>query len=72
VSAGAVPAGFLPESGASPDQSAGPDASPAPPPQNGGQATHPRAFDASKGTPYDPLHNKTYDLNYAKTVPAIQ
>jgi len=72
VSAGAVPAGFLPEGGASPDQSAGPEASPAPPPQNGGQATHPRAFDASKGTPYDPLRNKTYDLNYAKTVPAIQ
>jgi UPF0755 protein len=26
-------------------------------------------FDASEGTPLDPLLNKTYDLNYAKTVP---
>lgn len=34
-------------------------------------ATHAKAFDASKGTPYDPLRNKTYDLNYAKTVPAL-
>lgn len=32
----------------------------------------PRAFDASEGTPLDPLRNKTYDLNYAKTVPAVQ
>ena len=47
--------------------------SPAPPPQNNGQeAVHPKAFDASPGTPFDPLRNKTYDLNYAKTVPAIR
>jgi UPF0755 protein len=32
----------------------------------------PRAFDASEGTPLDPLLNKTYDLNYAKVVPALQ
>ena len=30
-----------------------------------------RAFDASEGTPLDPLLNKTYDLNYAKTVPSL-
>ena len=32
----------------------------------------PRAFDASEGTPLDPLLNKTYDLNYAKTVPPLR
>jgi UPF0755 protein len=32
----------------------------------------PHGFDASEGTPLDPLLNKTYDLNYAQTVPAIQ
>ncbi len=32
--------------------------------------TQPRAFDASEGTTLDPLLNKTYDLNYAKAVPA--
>ncbi len=31
----------------------------------------PRAFDASEGTPLDPLRNKTYDLNYPKTVPPM-
>ncbi len=30
-----------------------------------------RAFDASEGTPLDPLLNKTFDLNYAKTVPPL-
>ena len=30
-----------------------------------------RAFDASEGTPLDPLRNKTFDLNYAKTVPPL-
>jgi UPF0755 protein len=33
--------------------------------------THARGFDASEGTPLDPLLNKTYDLNYAKTVPPL-
>jgi UPF0755 protein len=40
-----------------------------------GLAEHPRqarAFDPSRGTPSDPLRNKTYDLNYAKTVPDLQ
>ncbi len=31
----------------------------------------PRAFDASEGTPLDPLLNKTYDLTYAKKVPSL-
>jgi UPF0755 protein len=31
-----------------------------------------RAFDASAGTPFDPLKNKTYDLNHPKTVPVIR
>ena len=30
----------------------------------------PRIFDASEGTKLDPLLNKTYDLSYAKVVPA--
>jgi UPF0755 protein len=40
-----------------------------------GLAEHPghsRAFDSSQGTPSDPLKNKTYDLNYAKTLPQMQ
>jgi UPF0755 protein len=32
----------------------------------------PRIYDASEGTPLDPLLNKTYDLSYAKVVPALQ
>jgi hypothetical protein len=32
----------------------------------------PRAFDASEGTRLDPLLNKTYDLNFAKAVPAMK
>jgi UPF0755 protein len=31
----------------------------------------PRAFDASEGTPFDPLRNKTYDLNFAHAVPTF-
>jgi UPF0755 protein len=30
-----------------------------------------RPLDSSQGTPRDPLKNKSYDLNYAKTVPAM-
>ena len=69
--AGATPAGFSPGRGDPPDHFGGRGPSPAPPAQNNGQAAHPRAFDASEGTPLDPLRNKTYDLNYAKTVPAL-
>ncbi len=32
----------------------------------------PRAFDASEGTPLDPLLNTTYDLNYPKVVPTLR
>jgi UPF0755 protein len=34
-------------------------------------APRPRAFDASEGTALDPLRNKTFDLNFAKTVPPL-
>jgi len=36
------------------------------------RTARPRAFDASEGTPLDPLLNKTYDLSYAKAIPAIK
>ncbi len=36
-----------------------------------GAPARPRAFDASEGTPFDPLRNKTYDLNFAHAVPAF-
>ena len=32
----------------------------------------PRIFDASEGTKFDPLLNKTYDLSYPKVVPALR
>lgn len=35
----------------------------------GGRALRPRAFDASEGTPLDPLRDKSWDLTSAKTVP---
>ena len=40
---------------------------PAQPPTASGR---PRIYDASEGTKLDPLLNKTYDLSYAKVVPA--
>ncbi len=46
---------------------AGDDALPAPakaPP------LHPKIFDVSENTPLDPLRNKSFDLNTAKTIPA--
>jgi UPF0755 protein len=50
--------------GAAPAQSAAPaQASP------GTASGRPRIYDASEGTPLDPLRNKTYDLSYAKVVP---
>jgi len=39
-------------------------------PQPATASGRPRIYDASEGTPLDPLLNKTYDLSYAKTVPA--
>jgi UPF0755 protein len=35
-------------------------------------AGRPRVFDASEGTPLDPLLNKTFDLSYAKVVPSLK
>ena len=55
-----------------PEESGGPSFFAPPRPQIDGQSAHARAFDVSEGTPLDPLKNKTYDLNYAKTVPSIQ
>jgi UPF0755 protein len=43
-------------------------AAPAPHPAG----ARPRAFDASEGTPLDPLLNTTYDLTYAKVVPPLK
>ncbi len=34
------------------------------------QSKRPSVIDVSEGTPLDPLLNKTYDLNYAKSVPS--
>jgi UPF0755 protein len=43
----------------------------APAPVSPGTASgRPRIYDASEGTALDPLLNKTYDLSYAKVVPA--
>ena len=44
-----------------------------PPPTQASPGTasgKPRIYDASEGTPLDPLRNKTYDLSFAKVVPA--
>ena len=41
------------------------------PAQPGTASGRPRIYDASEGTPLDPLRNKTYDLSYAKVVPAL-
>ena len=48
------------------------DSAGAPPAQAspGTASGHPRIYDASEGTLLDPLRNKTYDLSYAKVVPA--
>jgi len=66
------PAALAPQAASSaPNSAAAPqETSTSSQPDNQG-APHAKAFDASKGTPYDPLRNKTYDLNYAKTVPAL-
>ena len=54
-----------------PQQAGLADPSPAPA-ANGQQQARARAFDASEGTPLDPLKNKTFDLNSAKTVPSFK
>jgi UPF0755 protein len=43
-------------------------AAPAQAPTSSGR---PRIYDASEGTPLDPLLNKTYDLSYAKVIPTL-
>jgi UPF0755 protein len=50
----------MPQSGASTAQ-----------PQAAEHSSAVRPLDSSQGTPRDPLNNKTYDLNYAKTVPVM-
>ena len=48
----------------------------APPPEatalapTGGRPFRPRAFDASEGTPLDPLRDKSWDLTSSKTIPS--
>ena len=49
--------------------SSGPGAAAAREPQPGPRRS--RAFDASEGTALDPLRDRSYDLNSAKTVPAM-
>jgi UPF0755 protein len=44
----------------------------APAPQNAGVPGRARVLDVSEGTALDPLRNKTYDLNFPKTVPAMK
>ena len=41
-------------------------------PPNASGSARGRAFDASEGTPRDPLRNRTFDLNSPKTVPALR
>ncbi|PNG24520.1 endolytic transglycosylase MltG [Methylocella silvestris] len=41
-------------------------------PQRDGKLVRPRIIDVSEGTPLDPLRDKTYDLNFAKTVPTAK
>ncbi|WP_246731798.1 endolytic transglycosylase MltG [Methylocapsa sp. S129] len=65
---GAAP-GALSDSGAKMMASADAAAAPAPSAHPGAR---PRAFDASEGTPLDPLLNTTYDLNFPKVVPVIK
>lgn len=63
---------LVPRTGDLMDEAEGPGTPPAPQPQSGGRPVHARAFDASEATPFDPLRNKTYDLNYAKIVPPMR
>jgi UPF0755 protein len=67
----AAVAGVAPNGHESSDEPVGAEKSAVLQPQDNGRAVHARAFDASAGTPLDPLRNRTYDLNYAKTVPSI-
>ena len=53
-----------------PDLFADPDGGAAPTAPAKVPPAHPRIYDASENTPLDPLRDKSYDLNTAKTVPA--
>lgn len=53
--------------GGAPDEAALPPTAMAP---VEGRPMRPRAFDASEGTPLDPLRDKSWDLTSAKTVPS--
>ncbi|MGH6799451.1 MAG: hypothetical protein ACREDI_13845, partial [Roseiarcus sp.] len=61
--------GTAPLTSSGPANGVGAAPAPALPPTASGK---PRIYDASEGTPLDPLLNKTYDLSYAKVVPAMQ
>ena len=50
---------------------AGASALASPPTQPAATNGRPRIYDASEGTKLDPLLNKTYDLSYAKVIPAL-
>jgi len=69
-----VPVGQAPGTRAS-AFTAGPGAQPFPGAAGarpGGPNARPRGVDATEGTPRDPLLNRTYDLNTAKTVPPMR
>jgi UPF0755 protein len=58
---GSSPDALPPEAEATQDASVRPDSG----------SRRPKIIDVSEGTPLDPLADKTYDLNFAKTVPAL-
>ena len=53
-----------------PDLFADPDGGALPAAPTKTPPAHPKIYDASENTPLDPLRNRTYDLNTAKTIPA--
>ncbi|HEY5225652.1 MAG TPA: endolytic transglycosylase MltG [Methylovirgula sp.] len=65
-----VPGGEPPPATAAEPPAAKPQQLAARPLQQGGAPVHAAVYDASEGTALDPLRDKTYDLNYAKTVPS--
>ncbi|MGO9674040.1 MAG: endolytic transglycosylase MltG [Methylocella sp.] len=77
----ATPAQALSRADAGPAQSAAPQQTEVAPhadriasaaPAGEGRAVHASIIDVSEGTPLDPLLDKTYDLNTAKTVPTAK
>ena len=53
-----------------PDLFADPDGDAAPAAPTKVPPSHPKIYDASENTPFDPLRNKSFDLNTAKTIPS--